>query len=273
MLDFVIFSIMNQQLQHINIKSTPPLLNIIFNRPKKKNALHPEMIQEIQDTLEKYHNDMNIRTVLISSNSDVFCAGADINYLQKIKNFSYEENLQDSEQLMTLFKTMLLYPKIIISKVTGSAIGGGCGIMTASDIVFATQTAKFGYPEVKIGFIPALVSTFLIKKIGENNARELLLTGEIINVEKAKQIGLINRIVTDNNINQEINNFITNISKNTSMNSVAETKRMIYNWMDFDNQLQQAAKFNAKHRKTDDFNMGINAFLNKTSLNWHNIKK
>ena len=259
---------MQSKLKHIKIKISSRTLNIILNRPSKKNALNPDMIQEIQNTFNKYHNENSIRTIMISSNSDVFCAGADIKYLQKIKKFSYEENLKDSLQLMQLFKTMLLYPKIIISKVTGPAIGGGCGIVTASDMVFATKTGKFGYPEVKIGFIPALVSTFLIKKIGEINARELLLTGKIINTEQAKEIGLINYIYNKQNIDQEITKFIKNTSKKTSLHSISETKKMIYDWLDLDTQLQKAAKYNAKHRKTEDFKIGINSFLNKTAINW-----
>ncbi len=164
---------MDKTYDYIKTKKHNRFLHLILNRKEKKNALNPKMIYEIQDVFNTYKMNKNIRIILISSNSDVFCAGADVEYLQKIKNFSHTENLNDSKLLMQLFKTMLTYPKLIISQVSGYAIGGGCGLITASDIIFATEESKFGYPEVKIGFIPALVSTFLTKKIRENDAREL----------------------------------------------------------------------------------------------------
>ena len=154
------------------------ILSIILNRPGKKNALNQKMVSEINSALDLHKESMNVRVVLLSSNCDVFCAGADLAYLQQIKDFNHQENLQDSKQMMTLFKNMLLYPKLIISKISGAAIAGGCGLMTASDITFATHESSFGYPEVKIGFVPALVSTFLIAKITETKTRELLLTGK-----------------------------------------------------------------------------------------------
>ena len=193
---------MDKTYDYIKTKKHKQFVHLILDRKEKKNALNPKMIYEIQDVFDTYKMNQNIRIILISSNSDVFCAGADVEYLQKIKNFSHTENLNDSKLLMQLFKTMLTYPKLIISQVSGYAIGGGCGLITASDIIFATEESKFGYPEVKIGFIPALVSTFLTKKIRENDARELLLTGKLIGAKKAKEIGLINYTSTLKNIHK-----------------------------------------------------------------------
>ena len=171
---------------------------------------------------------------------------------------------------MQLFKTMLTYPKLIISQVSGYAIGGGCGLITASDIIFATEESKFGYPEVKIGFIPALVSTFLTKKIRENDARELLLTGKLIDAKKAKEIGLINYTSTLKNIHKEIKQFIETTIKTTSENSIKETKEMLYKWLNLEQKLEKAAELNALNRKTEDFKKGITSFLNKENINWSN---
>ena len=261
---------MNKIYQHIKLELHDHCINIVFNRPKKKNALHPDMIKEIIEILRLYENNSQIRIVLFSSNSDVFCAGADLKYLEKIKDFSDAENLEDSKQLMNLFKIMLSYPKLIISKVEGAAIAGGCGLVTASDIVFATHESVFGYPEVKIGFIPALVSTFLIKKIKPTDARELLLTGKLINAKKAQEIGLINYIDATNEIDQNINEFMSKIIKSTSANSINETKKMLYTWLKIDDDLKKAAEFNAKNRKTKDFEIGISSFLNKKHIHWDN---
>ena len=130
--------------EYIQVKIQDQILNLTLNRPLKKNALNQKMIQEINSVLDKNKASEKIRVILISSNSDVFCAGADLEYLEKIKDFKYEEHLQDSRELMSLFKNMLQYPKLIIAKVTGAAIAGGCGLMTACDITFATKESKFG---------------------------------------------------------------------------------------------------------------------------------
>ena len=259
---------MNQEFQHIKIDIKNQYLNIILDRSEKKNALNPKMINELQEVLEYYEKNNSIKLILISSNSDVFSAGADLEYLQKIKDFSQEENLKDSEILMHLFKTMLLYPKLIISKVCGAAIAGGCGIVTASDIVFATEDSKFGYPEVQIGFVPALVSTFLINKIKETDLRMLLLTGVLIDAQKAKEIGLINHVCNNENIQEEVEVFIEKIISKTSQNSIAETKKMIYLWLDLEKKLEQATIINARNRKSEDFKKGLTCFLNKQPINW-----
>jgi len=261
---------MKKKPQHIKVQAKKQVLRIVLHRPSKKNALNPKMINEIQEALDNYKENHIIKVILILSNSDVFCAGADIEYLKKIKTASYEENLKDSKKLMQLFKTMLLYPKLIISKISGAAIAGGCGIMTASDIAFATNDSVFGYPEVRIGFVPALVSTFLIKKIHESNTRELLLTGKTINAKKAKEIGLINYIYEETKIDEKIDSFIKDVICNTSTNSIAETKKMMYMWLGLEKNLKKAAEFNAKNRKTKDFKKGITSFLNKRKINWGN---
>ena len=254
--------------EYIQVEIQDQILSLTLNRPSKKNALNQKMIQEINSVLDANKESEKIRVVLISSNSDVFCAGADLEYLEKIKDFKYEEHLQDSKELMSLFKNMLLYPKLIIAKVTGAAIAGGCGLMTACDITFATKDSKFGYPEVKIGFSPALVSTFILQKIHETKARELMLTGKIINAEEAKKIGLINCLYAKNEIDHKIFEFIQIFTKSTSSNSIANTKKIMYTSMDLDKKLEKAAELNALTRMHSDFKKGINAFLRKEPINW-----
>lgn len=254
--------------QHIKIEVNSQVVNIIFNRPEKRNALNSQMIDEIQQTLNTYKKNKKIKIILFSSNSTVFCAGADIKYLQKIKDFSFEENLKDSNKLMKLFKTILLYPKLIISKINGPAIAGGCGLATACDITFATEKSVFGYPEVRIGFIPALVSTFLTHKINGTQLRELLLTGKIIDSKTAQNIGLVNYVYKNSEIDQKVDDFIKEILKKTSIDSIAETKKMIYLWLGLEKKLKKSAVLNAESRKTDNFKKGIAAFLNKTKLDW-----
>jgi len=262
---------MSNNYKYIQVDINNYILSIILNRPSKKNALNQKMVTEINSALDLHKESMNVRVVLLSSNCDVFCAGADLAYLQQIKDFNHQENLQDSKQMMTLFKNMLLYPKLIISKISGAAIAGGCGLMTASDITFATHESSFGYPEVKIGFVPALVSTFLIAKISETKTRELLLTGKKINAKTAKKIGLINHLCTKENIDKKVTQFIHKFIKTTSPNSIARTKNIIYNSLDLDSKLEKAAELNAITRTDKDFKKGLDAFLNKKPINWREI--
>lgn len=259
---------MDYNYKYITVNTNNQTLVITLNRPHKKNALNQEMVQEIKSILDLYETDQKIRIILISSSCDAFCSGADLEYLKKIKDFSYKENLKDSQELMLLFQKMLLYPKLIISKVSGVAIAGGCGLMTASDIIFATHDSTFGYPEVKIGFVPALVSTFLKEKITDLKARELLLTGKIINANTAMEIGLINYICSAEKIDQEIISFIEKFTKHTSPNSIAQTKKIMYHSLSLGDKLIKAAELNAKTRMSLDFQRGINAFLEKQSINW-----
>jgi len=252
---------MNTNYQYVQTEIKNYVLSLTLDRPKKKNALNQKMIHEIRSVLDLHKESQDIKVVLISSSCDVFCAGADLEYLNKIKNFSYDENLKDSQELMSLFKTMLLYPKLIISKVAGPAIAGGCGLMTASDIIFATDDSIFGYPEVRIGFIPALVSTFLIEKITATNARELLLTGKTINASTAKKYGLINYLCSKEEIHNDVFRFIQKFIKNTSSKSI-ETS------LNLEQKLEKAAELNAESRMDEDFQKGINAFLKKEPINW-----
>src|SRR5690606_36237829 len=144
---------------------------------------------------------------VLNAAGEAFCAGADLAYLQQLQNFSFEENLTDSNQLKELFLNIYTHPKVVIAQVQGHALAGGCGLASICDWVFSVPEAKFGYTEVRIGFIPALVSVFLLRKLGEGAARELLLSGELIAAERAQAIGLINRVVSADKLEAEVNDF------------------------------------------------------------------
>ncbi|MBF25545.1 MAG: methylglutaconyl-CoA hydratase [Flavobacteriales bacterium] len=262
---------MKQKYQYIQCNILHNVINIILDRQKKKNALNPNMILELINVLNENKDNKSIRVVLISSSSDVFCAGADIEYLNKIRKYSFQQNLEDSKQLMSLFQLMLSYPKLIITKVTGAALGGGCGIMTASDIIFATSDSKFGYPEVKIGFTPALVSSFLIQRINIANIKYLLLNGKTIDAKQGKEIGLINYLCENENIDKKVNDFIKKFTKTTSPLSIANTKKILYSQLNLKEKLEEAAKFNAESRMNEDFKKGIKGFLDKQLINWNDI--
>jgi methylglutaconyl-CoA hydratase len=159
--------------------------SITLNRPEKRNALSPELVTELKNAFNKAEQDAAVKVVVLKANGESFCAGADLGYLQQLQNFSFEENLADSNHLKEFFLKIYTLNKVVIAQVQGHALAGGCGLAAVCDFTFAVPEAKFGYTEVRIGFIPALVSVFLIRKLGEQKARHLLLTGEIIKAEAA----------------------------------------------------------------------------------------
>lgn len=243
---------------------------ITLNRPEKRNALSYELIADLKEAFSKAEQDDQVKAIVLKAQGDAFCAGADLAYLQKLQKFSFDENLKDSNHLRELFLNMYTHPKIIIAQVQGHALAGGCGLATVCDWVFSAPQAKFGYTEVKIGFIPALVSVFVLRKIGEAAARELLLGGELITAEKAQSIGLINYVVEPDLLEQTVFDFANKLITTNSVSSMALTKKMIADLpsMSLNDALSYASTMNSKARDTDDCKRGIEAFLNKEKIIW-----
>lgn len=243
---------------------------IKLNRPDKRNALSPELVTALQIAFDNANTDATAKVIVLKAAGNVFSAGADLAHLQKLQNNSYNENIADSETLKKLFYTIYTTPKLVIAQVEGHAIAGGCGLVSVCDIVFAVPEALFGYTEVKIGFIPAIVSCFLIRKLGEGRTKELLLSGELINTTTAVQYGLINFTINKNIIEEEVKNYADKMVTSTSAQSIALTKTLLnkaYNTT-LENSLNEATISNAKARSSDDCKKGITAFLNKKKLSW-----
>jgi methylglutaconyl-CoA hydratase len=243
---------------------------ITLNRPDKRNALSGEMVGALMSALIRAEGDSSVKVIVLRANGEAFCAGADLAYLQKLQVNTFEENLEDSLTLKNLFLKIYTCEKVVIAQVQGHALAGGCGIATVCDFAFSSEQAKFGYTEVKIGFIPALVSVFLIRKIGEQKARQLLLTGDIINAQAALSLGIINNVYSAVNLPIEVRKFAQHISQSNSAQSMQLTKKMIseVQSLSLEDALQYAANMNAKARATEDCKAGIAAFLNKQGLKW-----
>jgi methylglutaconyl-CoA hydratase len=257
-------------MEYILTEKKDRIHEIILNRPDKRNALSSEFVKELREAVNEANDDDNIRVLLISARGKAFSAGADLAYLQQLQNNSYEENLADSSNLMELFHSIYYHNKIVIAQVEGHALAGGCGLATVCDFVFSVPEAKFGYTEVKIGFIPAIVMFFLLRKIGEAKSRELLLTGKLINAEEAKSFGLINEIIAPEQIGEYVRNFALGLCKDTSPQAVALTRKMIADIQHLPARaaLEYAAAQNAHARATNDCKKGIGAFLNKQDIVW-----
>ena len=243
---------------------------VTLNRPEKRNALSYEMVTDLKKVFQTAEEDENCKVIVLNAEGKVFCAGADLAYLQQLQNNTFEENLEDSTHLMELFKQIYTCSKVVIAKVHGHAIAGGCGLATVCDFSFTTPEAKFGYTEVKIGFIPAIVKVFLLRKIGEGKSKELLLSGELIDAEKALQFGLINKVISAETLTEEVDNFAKMLCETNSSQSMAYTKQMIAEVqnMTLEEGLNYASKMNATARASEDCKKGIGAFLNKEKLTW-----
>jgi methylglutaconyl-CoA hydratase len=234
-----------------------------LNRPEKRNALHPELVKEMRAKLAELENEKDLKVIIITGEGKSFCAGADLEYLNSLRNYSVIDNENDSASLAELFLQIYKFSKPTIAAVDGAAIAGGCGLASVCDFIIADKShAKFGYSEVKIGFIPAIVSIFLIKKIGEGRSEELMLTGEIIDAEKALNIGLVNKISDD--ALYEAKSFALEICKNSSL-SMSLTKNMIHSISGFnvEEAVDYCIRLNTISRGTEDFQQGLNNFLDK----------
>jgi methylglutaconyl-CoA hydratase len=244
--------------------------SITLNRPEKRNALSPELVTELKAAFNKAEQDPAVKVVVLKANGESFCAGADLGYLQQLQNFSFEENLADSNHLKELFLKIYTLNKVVIAQVQGHALAGGCGLAAVCDFTFSVPEAKFGYTEVRIGFIPALVSVFLIRKLGEQKARHLLLTGEIIKAEAALTYGLITEVIPATELENRVKEFTQNLIKQNSAQSMQLTKHLINEVQNrtLEEALSFAANQNAKARATEDCKKGIAAFLNKQDIKW-----
>ena len=246
------------------------IATITLDRPEKRNAFNAEFVARLREAVERAAEDTEVKVVLLRANGDAFSAGADLGYLQSLQQYSYEENLADSSVLAELYHRIYTHPKVFIALVQGHAIAGGCGLATVCDFAFAVPKAVFGYTEVKIGFIPAIVSVFLVRKIGEAKARELLLTGKLVSAQTAKEYGLVNRVLEWELLEIEALSLANDLVRNTSGESLRLTKQLLARVPELGTEeaFRFAAEQNAQARMTADCQRGISAFLRKETLDW-----
>ncbi len=243
---------------------------ITLNRPERRNALSYALVSQLKEALALWQGDPSIRVVVLRANGPVFCSGADIEYLQKLQDYTLQENLADSLHLMELYVAMYRYPRPIIAQVEGPALAGGAGLVTVCDLVVATPQASIGYPEARIGFLPAMVTYFLLRRVGEGWARQLLVTAEPIGAEEAHRMGLFNYIVPAEEAASFTKSLAVRLAEQTSPTSQEFIRKLIADLQDMPLKegLEFAAKMNAHARATEDFRRGIVAFLKKERIIW-----
>ena len=243
---------------------------ITMIRAEKRNALNPQLVEELKIAFINAEKDEKCKVIVLQAKGQVFCAGADLKYLQSLQSFSHQENVTDSSSLMQLFKQIYSLEKVVIAKIQGHAIAGGCGLASVCDLSVASDEAKLSFSEVKIGFIPAIVSVFLLRKIGESKTKELLLSGKTLSAKEAVSIGLINQVVSNDILDDTVQNLSEKLCHQTSVQSLSITKKLIANLqnMSLEDGLNFAVEENAKARLSEDYKKGISSFLNKEKINW-----
>jgi methylglutaconyl-CoA hydratase len=245
-----------------------PLASITLDRPDKRNAISSQMIDDLLAALEDVEKSA-ARVVIVTGSGKAFCAGMDLDGLRGIANQSPLDNLKDSRQMAKMFHRIYAFPKPVIAAVNGAAIAGGCGIATLADFTLAVPEAKFGYTEVKIGFIPALVSVFLRRQIGDKQSRDLLLTGRIVEAAEAHRLGLVTEIVPAEKLAARAREVAAYLLA-ASPTSIASTKRLLLQQDEATLQadLERAIHANAEIRATPDFREGLASFLEKRDPKW-----
>jgi methylglutaconyl-CoA hydratase len=241
---------------------------ITLNRPDKRNAISTQMIEELLAALNEIEATQ-ARAVIITGAGNAFCSGMDLDGLRGLAQQSPAKNMEDSQRMAKMFRRLWSYPRPLIAAVNGAAIAGGCGIATLCDFTLAVPEAKFGYTEVRIGFIPAIVSVFLVRQIGDKRARDLLLTGRILSAEEAKQIGLVTHIVEPNLLVTTARMLAASLVE-SSPTSIERTKRLLCDSAaeEVDRALARAVTENASIRSTADFREGLSSFLEKRRPTW-----
>lgn len=246
------------------------IATITLNRPDKRNALSGELIVALGLALEEASADDAVRVVILTGAGSVFSAGLDLEELRRLRENTSLENEEDARRLADLYTQIYLHPKPVIARINGHAVAGGCGLAAACDISVAVEEAKIGFTEVRIGFVPAIVSVFALRKIKETEARNLLLRGHLISAVEAVTYGLVTMVVPPEELDEEVAYIANEIATETSASAVALTKRMLAQLpgMGFQEALAYAAQVNAFARGTEDCRAGIDAFLNKTEAPW-----
>jgi len=239
---------------------------LTLNRPEKRNALNDAIIEELKSSLRKGNEDSSIKAIVITGAGKDFCSGADLSALQKIADGSVAENGGDARSLLELFTLIRSITVPVVAAVQGRALAGGCGLASACDLVLASTNARFGYPEVKIGFVPAMVTAILRRNVSEKRAFELLVRGSEIDAQTAQQIGLVNQVFAEENFASEVLAYTGQFEK-LSRSAVGLTKMLLYqiDGLAFPEALAAGADTNVIARLTDDCREGIERFLSRKS--------
>jgi methylglutaconyl-CoA hydratase len=245
------------------------LFTISLDRPDKRNALNREMVERLREAFREAERP-DVKTILLRAEGPSFSAGADLDALKRLRGAADQENQEDSNALASLFLDMVRHPKPIVARIHGDAIAGGCGLATACDIRLASASARFGYTEAKIGFVPAMVAMPLLRAVGETQARRLLMGADLIDAWEARGIGLVSEAVDADRLDERVTWWTDRLTHHVSGNAVARTKALLADLphLPISTQFEAAARANAEARRDPDCLAGVDRFLDKETPRW-----
>lgn len=254
----------------IELEVEDGIATLWLNRPEVRNAFNHLMVSEMIDCLESIENDPSVLALVLRGRGKVFCAGADVNWMKGFSKLTYDEDYQENMRLAQCFYMLYTFRKPTVAIAHKAVYGGGNGLLAASDIVYCTQGTTFSFSEVKIGIIPATISPYIIKRIGEFNARELMLTGRRFKCQEAYTKGLVNHVIEEQTLNETLQE-LTNELKTSSPQAMASIKELIFNitkTRSFNETLDYTARMIADARASEEGQEGMSAFLEKRKPLW-----
>ena len=254
---------------HIQTERKNSVLTITLNRPEVRNAFNEEMIEELTRCFVAISQDEEVQAIVLTGAGNSFCAGADLHWMKKMLGYSEEENYADARQLDCMFYTIDTCPKPVVAKVNGAALGGGIGFLAVSDLSLASMDAKFGFTEIRLGLIPAVISPYVVRKIGLSHVRQLFLTGEVFSASRAKEIGLVHQVVEAGSLDDRVAQCVEEILKNgPKAQAACKAWLRILAEGDLEKAREQSPRLLAKLRVSPEGQEGIRAFLEKRSPAW-----
>jgi methylglutaconyl-CoA hydratase len=253
----------------LDITRDTNVVTVFLNRPDVHNALNEKMMKELASCFKELNNDKKTRVIILSGKGKSFCAGADLNWMKSMVNYSKEENIKDSNLLLDLYESIYNCPKPVIAHVNGHAFGGGIGLFAACDIVFAVPDCKFAFSEVKLGIIPAVISTYIARRLSLADIRRLFITGERFDSCYGKKVGLIDFVYKEDEIDEEIQKYVK-ILLGSGPNAIVEVKKLTgaYEKMDTEKYKKFTVEKISELRVSKEGQEGINAFLEKRKSKW-----
>ncbi|RLF41655.1 MAG: enoyl-CoA hydratase [Thermoplasmata archaeon] len=257
------------EYETIKLEKNKDVTTVILNRPDIHNAMNEKMMQELTSCFQNLSKDDSIRVIILTGNGKSFCAGADLHWMKRMVNYSMEENIEDSNLLLELYESIYSCSKPVIARVNGHAFGGGIGLFAVCDIAIAIPNCKFAFSEVKLGIIPAVISTYIARRLKLSDMRRLFITGERFNSEYAEKIGLIDFIAKEGEIDEIVNKYVS-LLKSSGPKAIIEIKNLINNYekLSIEDYKKYTVRKISELRVSEEGQEGINAFLEKRKSKW-----
>jgi len=253
----------------IEVSKDKNIATVTLNRPDVHNAMDERLMKELTACFKELSTDDNVRTIVLTGNGKSFCAGADLNWMKNMVNYTREENIRDSGLLLDMYDTIYNCPKPVIGRINGNAFGGGIGLIAVCDITIAIPDSRFAFSEVKLGIIPSVISTFVVKRIGLANMRRLFITGERFDTAYAKEIGLIDLVVNLDDLDRKVQEYVEQVGS-SGCKAVKELKNLVNKFIEMDE--KHYKEFTVEKisdlRVSEEGQEGINAFLEKRKPRW-----